>query len=125
MTRPGARVPPQGEAVQRLPTLTEVIEADAVFGRPAVEPVEAGVPEPAAEVSAPSALPTESELSARVLADVQRQVELMLEHRLREALMPALLRATDTLVLQARTELAMTLRDVVSRAVVRELARHR
>ncbi len=61
----------------------------------------------------------------RVLADVQRQIDLMLEVKLREALAPALTRATDALLREARTGLASTLRDVVSRAVAQEIARHR
>ena len=60
-----------------------------------------------------------------VLVEVQRQVELMLDYRLREALTPLLNRAADNLVREARTELASTLRDVVARAVAQELARHR
>jgi hypothetical protein len=65
----------------------------------------------------------EAELTQRVLADVQRQVELMLEIRLREALAPALSRATDALIRDARKELTAALRDIVSRAVAQELAR--
>ena len=60
-----------------------------------------------------------------VLVGMQRQVELMLEYRLREALTPLLARAADSIVREARTELASTLRDVVARAVAQELARHR
>ena len=95
-----SRLPPL-----RVPTLTEVIEPEA----PPPVPV----------------LPAADELTARVLADVLRQVELMLEHRVREALMPSLQQAADGLVLQARTELATALNDVVARAVEQELARLR
>jgi len=113
-----SRLPPH-----RVPTLTEVIEAREVAPQ-----AEAAEPATTVSVSAPAAepaWPTEAELTSRVLADVLRQVELMLEHRLREALMPALLQASDQLVLQARTELASALNEVVSRAVTQELARHR
>ena len=61
----------------------------------------------------------------RILADLQRQVDLMLEYRLREVLGTALARATDTLVQDARNELASALRDVVSRAVAQEMSRQR
>jgi hypothetical protein len=61
----------------------------------------------------------------RVLLDLQRQIDLMLEYRVREALIPALTRATDTLVLEARNELASTLRGIVAKSVAQELARHR
>ena len=81
--------------------------------------------EPLAPAAATTRLPDEEELVQRVLADVQRQIDLMLEIKLREALAPALTRATDALMREARTELASTLRDVVSRAVAQEIARHR
>jgi hypothetical protein len=71
------------------------------------------------------AAPTASEiqLTQRVLADLQRQVELMLEVRLREALAPILARATDALVRDARKELTAAMRDIVSRSIARELGR--
>lgn len=71
------------------------------------------------------AAPNEEQVMQRVLLDLQRQIDLMLEYRLREALMPALTRATDAFVLEARNELASTLRAVVSKAVAQELARLR
>ena len=101
-----SRLPPQ-----RVPTLTEVIEVSEL--------------DKAAETAAAFARPSEAELTERVLADVQRQVELMLEHRLREALMPALSRAGDALVLEVRTELASTLRELVSRAVAQAMAQEK
>ena len=71
------------------------------------------------------ALPTEAQLVEHVLGEVQRQIDLMLEYRLREALMPVLARATENLIREARGELASTLRDIVARAVAQEIARHR
>ena len=65
----------------------------------------------------------EVQLTQRVLADLQRQVELMLEVRLREALAPILARATDTLVRDARKELTAAMRDIVARAIAKELGR--
>jgi hypothetical protein len=82
-------------------------------------------------VLAPNATPpvasflSEEQLSQRVLADLQHQVELMLEVRLRELLTPLLQRAADNLVRETRAELASTLREIVARAVAQELARHR
>jgi hypothetical protein len=67
----------------------------------------------------------EDELRKLILADIQRQVDAMLEVRLREALAPALARLTDALVRETRGELASTLRDIVARAVAQELSRHR
>ena len=67
----------------------------------------------------------EEQLIQQVLVDVQRRADAMLEFRLREALGPLLSRVTDELVRGARQELAVTLRDVVARAVAQELSRHR
>jgi hypothetical protein len=120
----------------RVPTLTEVVRMPEVQA-PAVP---AAVLEPQAFApSVPATLDSarggavvgnspavdEEELVQRVLADLQRQIDLMLEVKLREVLAPALTRATDALMREARTELASTLRDVVSRAVAQELSRHR
>nr|WP_316639019.1 hypothetical protein [uncultured Roseateles sp.] len=112
-----------------VPTLTEVlVEAEL-----AQEPEQA-LPEPA-ELSAevePQPVPVaedpavvEARITQHVLVDLQRQVDLMLEYRLREALSPALARVCDMLIREARNELASTLRDVVARAVAQELARQR
>ena len=61
----------------------------------------------------------------RIVGELQRQVELMLDYRLRETLTPVLSRLADALVREARSELASTLRDLVTKAVAQELARHR
>jgi hypothetical protein len=98
-------VPPPSTKV---PTLTEVVGPG-------------GTP----PVAAPAGMPSEQDLAQRVLANVQRQIDLMLEQRLREAMAPVLARLTDALLREARGELAAALRDVVSRAVAQELSRHR
>lgn len=120
----------------RVPTLTEVVRIPEPVPAATATPV--STPEPAyartepaplppiAGVAVPAAAPIDEEaLVQRVLADLQRQIDLMLEVKLREVLTPALTRATDALMREARTELASTLRDVVSRAVAQELSRHR
>jgi hypothetical protein len=94
----------------RLPTLTEVLEW----------PQPPAAAEPLHEV-----VPDEALLTSRILAAVQQKVDLMLEYRLREALGPTLARAADLVIREAREELAVTLRDVVERAVAQELARKR
>ena len=66
-----------------------------------------------------------SSSTQRVLADLQRQVELMLEVRLREALAPILARATDALVRDARKELTAAMRDIVARSIAQELGTSR
>jgi hypothetical protein len=62
-------------------------------------------------------------LSQQVLSDVQRQIDAMLEVRLKEALAPVVARLTDTLARDARSELTKVMKDVVSRAVANELRR--
>jgi hypothetical protein len=119
--------PPQG-----VPTLTEVVDwhdSAAPPSAPGALADDAAIAGPAL-VGAPAEpplarLPTEAELTEQVLAQVQRQLDLMIEYRMREALTPLLARATDSLVRDARNELASTLRDVVARAVAQELTRHR
>ena len=114
--------------LQAVPTLTEVIEIPAFAGSLA-EPVADSLPaQPASGVQAlPAELPAidEEDLVQRVLADLQRNADLMLEYRLRQALAPAMARLTDALVNEVREELVVTLRDVVARAVSQELARQR
>jgi hypothetical protein len=119
MTSPGRIAPPQ-----RVPILTEVVllsEAGSV-DVPTDEPVAQVAPLPPAVGLPPN---VEEQLIERVLADLQRQVDLMLEYRLRETLAPILTRATESVVRDTRQQLASTLRDVVARAVAQELARHR
>ena len=127
----GPSVPPD-----RVPTLTEVVAwpsqplaAAAEFSTMPVVARDEGLGA-AIGVDAPAASPGGSVLDAdqlteRVLIDLQRQIDLMLDYRLREVLTPLLTRAVDGVVREARSELASTLRDVVARAVAQELARHR
>jgi hypothetical protein len=68
---------------------------------------------------------SEEQISQRVLADLQRHVDLMFEYRLRETLSPLLMRLADNMVREVREELSSTLRDVVRRAVTQELARQK
>lgn len=118
-----------------VPILTEVVllaEPAAVDipidALPVTDEIAISDPPPApAATSAPAALPAniEEQLIERVWADLQRQVDLMLEYRLRETLAPILTRATEAVVRDSRQQLASTLRDVVARAVAQELSRHR
>lgn len=125
-----------GPPPQRVPTLTEVVawpeSVDATVrpGAAAEAPpreadLAAAAPSTPVQAEPPAQTLTEDQLIQRVLAEVQHQVDLMLEYRLREALTPLLARAADNLIREARGELASTLRDVVARAVAHELARHR
>lgn len=90
------------------------------------------MPAPVPAVQAPPALPPrassgvdEAAMAQRVLIEVQRQIDGMLEYRLREALTPILARTSEALVRELRQELSKTMRDVVSRAVAQEVARQR
>jgi hypothetical protein len=67
----------------------------------------------------------EEQIVQNVLIELQRRADLMLEYRLRESLTPILARLCDSLIKEARQDLATTLRDVVARAVAQELTRHR
>ncbi len=118
--------------LQGLPTLTEVIELPPAT-RGVAPGGTSGGPAPAPQglardvVAEPSvaAAAAEQQLVERVLGDLQRHADLMLEVRLREALTPALSRLADTLVSDARLEFAATLRDLVEQSVAQELARRR
>jgi hypothetical protein len=110
-------------AAAALPAAALPAASDAA-ARTAVAPAVAA-PAVAAPALAPSSLPDEDELTARILADLQRQLDAVLEYRIREALAPVLARATDALVRDARHELTRTLRDVVARTVAQELLRQR
>jgi hypothetical protein len=102
---------------------TEVSQAAAPAPAPATEAATAPAAMPVAGLERP--LPTDEQLVQSVLTDLQRQIDLMLDYRLREAIAPALTRAADALVREMRADLASTLREVVARAVAQELARHR
>jgi hypothetical protein len=108
----------------RVPTLTEVVAWPAAANEAADAPPSGDALAAAPAQAAHSAL-AQAQLTERVLADVQRQIDLMLDYRLREVLTPLLSRMADNLVRDARIELASTLREVVSLAVAQELSRHR
>lgn len=123
-----------GGPPDRVPTLTEVVawpqrgapEPDLVEAQPVTVAVEAqSVEADVLATPSPALRAAEEQVIQGVLLEVQRQVELMLDYRMREVLTPMLTRAADAIVREARTELASTLRDVVARAVAQELARHR
>jgi hypothetical protein len=80
---------------------------------------------PAGKTSAASVPESDSELLRRVLADVLKRIEPTLEDRIHKALVPALTRVGQALLIQLRAELATSLRDVIARAVAEELSRHR
>ncbi|WKB52948.1 hypothetical protein [Eleftheria terrae] len=116
---------------RQVPTLTEVVQLtppealDAPLSGPTLAPPAMPAALEAAPVPAYMLPGGEEQITQRVLVDLQRQVDMMLEYRLRETLTPALARMADQLIRDTRVELAATLRDVVARAVAQELARQR
>lgn len=96
---------------------------------PEPEPQPLPEPEPEPQASAPlvpDPLPfTEAQVAQRVMGDVQKQIDSMLDFRLREALAPILARHSDALVRDLREELNRTMRDVVARSVSQEMAKLR
>lgn len=111
-----------GSAAEAAPAAASPAPATAAPAAPA----EAAAPAPS-QVPPPAFLlaGSEEQIAHRVLTDLQRQIDMMLEYRLREALTPALARMSEQLIRETRIELADTLRDVIARAVAQELARLR
>ncbi len=87
----------------------------------AVAPIEAGPAAPAATEMAP-AIDTAA-IVALALAELQPRLDMLLESRLREALAPALARAAEGLIREARGELASALNELLNDAVRRALQR--
>ncbi len=106
MAAPGDRWPPPARTM-------------ALFGHDVADAAPQGSP-----VST-TASTAEAALVARILEDVQRQVDLRIEHQLNAALMPAVEKLTATFASDARQAIAESLRDVVQRAVAQELERVR
>ena len=125
--------PPEAAPVTATANPTPAVATSAQAPLPAVAAHTAVVPPaPVANPTTPGApgasrsgasAAGDVQLTQRVLADLQRQVELMLEVRLREALAPILARAADALVRDAKKELTAAMRDIVSRSIARELGR--
>jgi hypothetical protein len=110
---------------QRVPTLTEII-ADlppAAAAAPVLPPRDDA--EVAPEPLMTEVLMRESRIAERVIERLQSRIDVLFEHRLREALAPAVARLYSAMADEARRELARTLREAVERAVNEEMARHR
>jgi len=65
----------------------------------------------------------ELKLNERVLRQILRRVDFVIEHRVKESLADILQVATEELVKEIRGGLQVTLEDVITRAVAQELAR--
>ncbi len=106
-----------------VPTLTEVIDInDFVNEAPSSLLADPGSND-TATVSSAFERASESTMTERILGDVMNQVESVFEHRLREAMTPALTALASSVVLQMRAELAPVLREMVAVAVAREMSR--
>lgn len=118
-------------ATQPMPAWSPAPASVVAEPEPEVEVSSAIVAEPAPTLPAPAAAfgmldaEREEQIVQNVLTELQRRSDLMLEYRLRETLTPILARLCDSLIKDARQDLAATLRDVVARAVAQELTRHR
>ncbi|HXD05245.1 MAG TPA: hypothetical protein VN680_04310 [Burkholderiaceae bacterium] len=122
MNTPRDRMPPR-----QVPTLTEVVEPPALWPRPEAKP-QPPVATPGATAQAPATTAAEldeARIAERVLSELQRNIDVILEPRLREAVGPVLARLSDALIRELREELTASLRDVVHRAVAQEIARNR
>ena len=104
-------------SVDRVPTLTEAVDlahglvlSNVLFDA-----------QPGQFVGRPATAP--EELSAEVLFELEQRIDSLFESRLREALAPALARAADGLIREARQELSGALRTMVEDAVTRALER--
>lgn len=92
-------------------------EGPAVVSAPV--PVPVPIPAPVRPVETIS----EDALVQRVFEGLEGQIDLMFDHRMREAVVPALARAADSLMADLKEQLQATLHEMVSRAVAIELAR--
>ncbi|ARN20837.1 hypothetical protein [Piscinibacter gummiphilus] len=92
-------------------------EGPAVVSAPV--PVPVPIPAPVRPVETVS----EDVLVQRVFEGLEGQIDLMFDHRMREAVVPALARAADSLMADLKEQLHATLHEMVSRAVAIELAR--
>lgn len=119
---------PEPPAPQRVPTLTEVVRDVPAPGSDAPASSEAPLRIESDLAPAPllaSALLQEARIAEQVLVRLQPQIDVLFEHRMRDALAPHLTRLTTALADEARRQLATVLREVVARAVAEEVARHR
>jgi hypothetical protein len=112
--------------------VTPVASSHAIDVVPAAVVVPVAAPAPMHEPAPPvppqaQALPdlTEAQLAQRVLSVVQKQIDSMIDFRLKEAMAPILARHSEALVRDLREELSRTMADVVARSVAQEMAKLR
>ena len=111
---------------QRVPTLTEVISdlpADAAPTPQASDAAQRSEPAVAPETLMAEALMQETRIVSKVIERLQPRIDVLFEHRLREALAPTVARIYAALADEARKELARKVREAVEQAVNEELGR--
>jgi hypothetical protein len=105
---------------QRVPTLTEVIidlPADQAAATPAAPA--RGDAQVAPETLMAEALMQETRIVSKVIERLQPRIDVLFEHRLREALAPTVARIYAALADEMRKELARKLREAVERPHLR------
>jgi hypothetical protein len=113
---------------QRVPTLTEVIidlPADAASSTPAPSANARGDAQVAPETLMAEALMQETRIVSKVIERLQPRIDVLFEHRLREALAPTVARVYAALADDVRKELARKIREAVEQAVNEEMGRPR
>jgi len=117
---------PSPKPPQRVPTLTEVIrdlpKEPAATAAPAAPPRDAEI---VPEALLAEVWLQESRIAAKVIERLQPRIDVLFEHRLREALAPLVARIAAAVADEARKELAHRLREAVEQAINEELGRHR
>jgi hypothetical protein len=107
-----------------VPLLTQVVDLHLDI-EPVALPV-AAVSGPAVNEANSGLTPAEvDQVCAKVMTELQRQIDRMFEFRVREAAAPLVTRLLEQLTVELRDELTLTLTDVVRKAVSQEIARQR
>ncbi len=107
-----------------VPLLTQVVDLHLEI-EPAAVAASATAGLPVTESASGLSSSEVDQVSARVMADLQRQIDRMFEFRVREAAAPLIGRLVEQLSADLRDELTLTLSDVVRKAVSQEIARQR
>jgi len=111
---------------QRVPTLTEVIiDLPADQSSAAAPSAPARDAQVAPETLMAEALIQETRIVSKVIERLQPRIDVLFEHRLREALAPTVARVYAALADDVRKELARKIREAVEQAVNEEMGRHR
>lgn len=115
-----------------IPVLTQIIGTPPLVTAPVSQPAAPVGKPPASSGSAEQSAQSrtdedwkalELKLNERVLRQILRRVDFVIEHRVKESLADILQVATEELIKEVRRGLQVTLEDVITRAVAQEIAR--